>query len=114
MIISETIQDTIAILELDGRLDINQIADFENAIKGLAARGNYKIVLDCNKLSFISSAGLRVLIIAQKELEPLSGEICFFGLNSNTRRIFEITGYVNLFHVSENRLDALQYFGAKP
>lgn len=111
MIINETFEQSVAILELDGRLDINQIDQFESKIKGLIQQGCTKIVLDCNKLSFVSSAGLRILIVGQQALEPLSGEICLFGLNSNTRRIFEITGYANLFAICENRLDALQHCG---
>ncbi|MBI2417669.1 MAG: STAS domain-containing protein [Ignavibacteriales bacterium] len=110
MIINTSRQGEIVILDLDGRLDIHSTEGFKNTIQTLIDGGFTKIILDCNKLSFISSAGLRILIVAQGNLEPKGGEVCFFGFNSNTRKIFDITGYCNLFKIFENRLAAIEYF----
>jgi anti-anti-sigma factor len=111
MTITESIHNSVAILELDGRLDISEVENFENKLRELMDRKIFKIILDCNKLNFISSAGLRILIVIQKDLEPQNGEIAFFGFNTSTRKIFDITGYMNLFPVCENRLAALQRYG---
>lgn len=112
MNITKSMSGNIPVLEIDGRLDINWANTFEECVRSTMKDGFTKIVLDCNKMSFISSAGLRIFIIIQKELSNLGGELCLFGCNSNTRKIFEITGYINLFAICDNRLDALARFGA--
>ncbi len=111
MVITISIVQNVCVLELDGRFDINQVDTFDQKLKEIIEKGYYNIILDCNKMNFVSSAGLRILILNQQTLVGLNGTICLFGLNANTRRIFEITGYINLFRICANRVEALECFG---
>ena len=111
MTVTETIEGKICILELDGRFDINQVDMFNKIIRDALDRKFLQIVLDCNKMNFISSAGLRILILTQQTLSETNGSVVLFGLNANTKRIFEITGYKKLFTICDNRIDAIAYFG---
>lgn len=111
MTITESVQKNVCILELEGRFDINQVEMFSQKINEVIERGIYHILLDCNKMNFVSSAGLRILILSHQNLSTHDGAIYLCGLNANTKRVFEITGYLNLFRISDNRVEALSYFG---
>jgi anti-anti-sigma factor len=110
MVITESRHDSIVILKLEGRLDITSVDSLEKKLNESIDNGANKIILDCAALNFISSAGLRVLIIIQKKLEPKKGELVIFGFNENTKKIFEITGYFNLFSIFETESEAIKHF----
>ena len=111
MEIRETIKDKISVLELEGRVDITQVDPFSQKIDEIVERGIHNILIDCNKMNFVSSAGLRILILSHQKLGEFDGGIYLCGLNANTKRVFEITGYFNLFKITENQAEAMAYFG---
>jgi anti-anti-sigma factor len=98
-------------LELEGRFDITQVDLFSQKVDEIIERGVHNILIDCNKMNFVSSAGLRILILSHQKLGEFDGGIYLCGLNANTKRVFEITGYFNLFKITENQAEALVYFG---
>lgn len=110
MIINESQHEDLKILSIEGRLDITSVEQLEAKFNELIDKGVTKILLDCTQLTFISSAGLRILIVAQKKLEPHKGEVVIFGFNDYTKKIFEITGYFNLFSIFETKEEALKHF----
>jgi anti-sigma B factor antagonist len=59
-------------------------------------------------MTFISSTGLRILIMSQKKLSVTGGVIGLFGLNETTRKIFDITVYDKLFPIFEDEASALK------
>ena len=86
-------------LELDGRLDITFQEVLENAVTNAFAENPEKVIINCKKLTFISSAGLRVFMKAHK-LSATSGTQLFISnLNETTRKIFDITGYLSIFNL---------------
>ncbi|MBN8546016.1 MAG: STAS domain-containing protein [Ignavibacteria bacterium] len=86
-------------LELDGRLDITFQEVLENAVTDAFAEKPEKVIINCAKLTFISSAGLRVFMKAHK-LSATSGTQLFISnLNETTRKIFDITGYLSIFNL---------------
>ncbi len=111
MEIRETIKEKISILELEGRFDITQVDIFSQKVDEIVERGIYNILIDCNKMNFVSSAGLRILILSHQKLADFDGGVYLCGLNANTKRVFEITGYFNLFKITENQAEAMAYFG---
>ena len=77
---------------LDGRLDTTTAPELENFI-----RNNYdgtgSIVIDCEKLSYISSAGLRVLLAAQKKTK---GAMKLTNVCELVMEVFEMTGFADI------------------
>ena len=77
---------------LDGRLDTTTAPELENFI-----RNNYdgtgSIVIDCEKLSYISSAGLRVLLAAQKKT---NGAMKLTNVCELVMEVFEMTGFADI------------------
>jgi len=82
---------SIVILAPSGRLDAATSNDLQVKIEDLLRRGEKRLVIDCAKLSYVSSSGLRVLLLAAKSLAGVSGLMAICCLNENVRRVFEMT-----------------------
>ena len=77
---------------LDGRLDTTTAPELENFI-GNNYDGTGSIVIDCEKLSYISSAGLRVLLAAQKKTK---GTMKLTNVCELVMEVFEMTGFADI------------------
>ena len=77
---------------LDGRLDTTTAPEFESFL-GENYDGAGSIVIDCEKLSYISSAGLRVLLAAQKKTK---GAMKLINVCELVMEVFEMTGFADI------------------
>jgi anti-sigma B factor antagonist len=110
MEVTQTQQDGIIVLGLKGRLDSNTSDDFEKKLLGLIQTGETKLVLDFKELDYISSAGLRVLLKAAKELKRNNGRLSFCSLKDYIREIFELSGFVSFFPIYPTLEESLVTF----
>ncbi|MBS1809423.1 MAG: STAS domain-containing protein [Acidobacteria bacterium] len=110
--ISTTHQNNISIITLDGFVDAHTAPQFENAVQTELEAGNVRIVVDCSKLNYISSAGLGVFMSFIEEVRDLNGDIKISGLVPKVRHTFEILGFHDLFEMSEDLNSALASFSA--
>ena len=100
------------VFELSGRLDAvstqQAIADVYAAI-GAGAR---QILLDLANVSFLSSSGMRALLLVRKELQALAGgELRLCALQPQVHEVFALTGFTQLFAIHQTREEALHAFG---
>ena len=86
-----------AVFTLEGRLDTVTAPDFEKALKE-AIPGLQNLTLDFEKLDYISSAGLRVLLSAQKAMAK-QGEMKLIHVNETIMEIFEVTGFSDILTI---------------
>lgn len=82
---------------LDGRLDTSTAPNLEAELKS-SLDGVTELVLDFNKLEYISSAGLRVVLAAQKTMSK-QGSMKLVGVNDEVMEVFEITGFVDILTI---------------
>lgn len=101
-------RDGVLVLALKGRLDSSTSGDFEGKLLGLVHAGETRVVLDFRDLDYISSAGLRVLLKAAKELKQKQGRICFCAVKDYIREIFEMSGFISFFPLHASLEDALK------
>ncbi|MDR2550507.1 MAG: STAS domain-containing protein [Desulfobulbus sp.] len=78
-------------LALDGRLDTTTAPQLDETIRALAASSN--LILDFAQLSYLSSAGLRVLLSAQKRAMSSGGSLRIRNANESILELFELTGF---------------------
>ena len=97
MTIEKTITGTAAVLKIIGRLDTTTAPELEAAIDGCVA-GIKELVLDCEKLEYVSSAGLRVILKAQK-LMNAQGTMKLTHVNETIMEVFEITGFADILTI---------------
>ena len=84
-------------IALEGRLDTSTAPNLEAELKS-SLDGVASLILDFNKLEYISSAGLRVVLAAQKTMSK-QGEMKLVGVNDEVMEVFEITGFVDILTI---------------
>ena len=89
--------DNQMILSLSGRLDATNAPKLETELKK-SIEGVKKLVFDFQELEYISSAGLRVLLNAQKIMNN-QGEMILRNINDTISDVFEITGFVDILTI---------------
>ena len=95
--IEKSIDNGRVTLALEGRLDTVTAPDLENELKK-SMEGATKLVLDFSALDYISSAGLRVLLYAEKQMSR-QGEMKVTGVNSTIMEILDVTGFSDILTV---------------
>ena len=94
-------QGDILILRPMGRLDSANSPELENILKEHLDKGTQRLIFDFSSLDYISSAGLRVVLLGGKRIRSVSGKMALVGLRDATHDVFEMSGFLNLFPVVE-------------
>ncbi len=95
--INKTVENGKAFFELEGRLDTVTAPDLENELKA-SLNDVTELTLDFEKLEYISSAGLRVLLSAQKQMSK-QGTMKIVHVNDTIMEIFEVTGFIDILTI---------------
>ncbi len=95
--IEKTIENGTAAFALEGRLDTVTAPELEQALKE-ALDGVSELSLDFEKLDYISSAGLRVLLSAQKQMNR-QGVMKITNVSETIMEIFEVTGFSDILTI---------------
>lgn len=96
MTIEKNLKGTVLNIALGGRLDTSSAPELEKEIN--AASGIETLVLDFAGLEYLSSAGLRVLLAAQKMMSR-QGKMVIRNVNATVAEIFEITGFTDILTI---------------
>lgn len=86
---------TALTLALEGRLDTATSPELDQEIQR-SLPGLTELVLDMSALEYISSAGLRVLLAAEKRM---AGKMRLRGVNETIMEVFEVTGFVDILSI---------------
>lgn len=108
MEIIENKKDRIHIFNLSGRLDSNTSPQLETVITKALNNGTNDIVLDFEKLEYISSAGLRVILKTTKDLKAKDGRLLLCSMQDYVREVFEIAGFDTFLPIADDMDEALK------
>ena len=95
--IEQTMENEKAVFALEGRLDTVTAPELEQALKAVLP-GLTELKLDLEKLEYISSAGLRVLLSAQKVMNR-QGTMTLSKVSETIMEIFEVTGFSDILTI---------------
>ena len=87
------------VIELIGQLDTPKHMELQRKLLGIIDKGERKVVVDCSGLTYISSSGLRILLVALKKISAAGGELRLAGLRDNIREILVIAGFTSIFSI---------------
>lgn len=88
---AERMEETL-ILRLNGRLDTNTAPQLQEALDG-TLEGVKELQIDMEKLEYVTSAGLRVLLAAMKKMKAGGGSMTVYHVNDAIMEVFSITGF---------------------
>ena len=99
MEISERKAGNVCVVGISGRLDSATSDGLGQRLHHLIDRGERRLVIDADKLDYISSTGLRVLLVAAKRLKAAEGKIVLSSLKPHILEVFEIAGFKSIFPI---------------
>jgi anti-sigma B factor antagonist len=97
MTITKAANENVLTLKVSGRLDTNTAPQLESEIQE-SIEGVKKLILNFEELVYVSSAGLRVILAAQKQMNR-QGSMIIRNVNSTVMEVFEITGFVDILTI---------------
>lgn len=103
----------VSVLSLDGFLDAHTAPVFEEAIQKEFSSGKLRIVVSCEKLTYISSAGLGVFMSFIEEIRDAGGDIKIAAVVPKVLQVFEILGFQSLFDITDTVPQAVAKFDQK-
>jgi anti-anti-sigma factor len=99
------------LLTLKGRVDSSTAPEFTRALEKVSGNGRYKIAIDMRELEYMSSAGFRALLAAQRNCKRYNrGEVVLVGLPHRIREALELAGFTELFKTFDDPLEAVGNF----
>ncbi len=107
MHIEDRMENGGLILRVAGRLDSATAPRFEERLMAAIQGGETRIAVNFESLEYISSAGLRVLLKATRELKSAGGGLALCCMRDYIREVFELSGFVAIIPVTSTEGEAL-------
>lgn len=98
-------------LSFAGRLDATSAPEAEEQLKKCLDDGNNKLLIDMKGLDYISSAGLRVLLVVAKRLRQSNGKIALCQMVDSVKEVFDISGFSSIFNIFDTESEAVDNLG---
>lgn len=86
-------------LAINGRVDTINAAELEKQINPFFENSGETLVLDCENMSYISSTGLRVILLTHKKITANGGKFILRNLSVEVRSIFDMTGFSRILTI---------------
>lgn len=99
-------ENEILIVEVSGRLDSGTYEQLGQKMNELTAEK--KIILDFTNLDYISSAGLRIVLMNAKKMKKTGGEFRVCGMKDFIREIFDIAGFSKILNIDKSLAASLE------
>ena len=90
-------QDNQFVVNLDGELDTAAALETEKVLQPLYKSNGKDVLFECEKLEYISSSGLRILLGILKGARANGSKVVMKGVNDDIKNVFKLTGLISLF-----------------
>ena len=97
----------VTVIAVAGRLNTETAARFSHRVGDLLHAGQAQLLIEASRLSYISSAGVRALLVANKVATDKGGRLAVCGMSASVRRVLEIAGLDETFESYPTREEAL-------
>lgn len=103
MQIAEVRQDGVDVIAPVGRIDTTTVGALEARLTPVLAVAVPRVVVDFSGVDYISSAGLRVLLVAARRVQATGGRLALCGMGEPVRQVFQLAGFLPLFTIRDTR-----------
>ncbi len=99
------------LVKISGRVDSSTSPQMDEVLNTIFSNNRYHIAIDLSGVEFLSSAGLRVLINAQKQCKRFNrGEVILAAVPQNIYGALDLAGFIPLFKICKDQTSAVGYF----
>lgn len=98
MTVTEEYAEDKLVLSIEGRIETNTAPEFQSAVLGAFQKCS-NVVLNFEEVSYISSAGLRGLLIGQKTAQSKGGSMVLTNVNDTVMEVLKMTGFKNILTI---------------
>ena len=103
----EAVAEDVTIVEAYGRIDSTTAKEFGDRLVSLLQAGRGSLVVDLKNIAYISSAGFRALLIANRAAAGRQGKLALCGVIGEVKRLFDIGGFSNEFIICATQADGI-------
>ncbi len=100
----------IAVFDINGEIDLYNAPEIKDKIKEEMNKGKVNIIINLDKVSYIDSSGIGVLISSLSNLKKVGGALKLINVYASVRKVFELTKLTSFFDIYDNESDALAAF----
>lgn len=105
--------DQVDVLEISGELDAHTASKLEDSLKSLIEKNKHNIIVNCNNLEYIASAGLGVFMAYIEDVRGLGGDIKLTNMNNKVYNVFDLLGFPTLYDILDDENEAIKQFQNK-
>ena len=105
-------QGNSLVLKTQGRVDGTNAVQFQNALEGAIEGNDQPVILDFENLAYISSAGLRAILVVAKALQRRDVEFAVCSLAEPVKEVFIISGFDRIIPIHDSQESAAGSFGS--
>ena len=103
-------EDGVLSVRVEGRIDGSTALAFYEAIETAIADGDRAVIVDCERLSYIGSAGLRTVLAIAKSISNRDARFALCSLSESVQKIFENSGFDTIITIRPSQAEALAAF----
>lgn len=100
-------KDEVLVAKADGRIDGTNAQEFQKELEPAVDTNARVVILDLEHISYISSAGLRVILLTAKSLLKKNAKFAVCSLSAQIREVFEISGFDKIISVHASQAEAI-------
>jgi anti-sigma B factor antagonist len=97
----------VEIVELEGSIDGKTAPEVREQLRPVLSRAQ-KLILDLTKVQYLSSAGLRLLLLTYREVTAAHGKVVLLGVSKDIQTVMSHTGFLSFFTLADTREQAVQ------
>jgi anti-sigma B factor antagonist len=103
---------TMVEVRINGFLDAHTTVAFDAFMEDLLGRGYHKILINLEKLEYISSAGIGSMMVLLQNLRRRDGDMALVQPSQKVYKILDLLGFTMIFHVTQDRVAAMEILGS--
>lgn len=102
-------QNNILIIKVNGSIDSNTAPEIQEKIFEASADSK-NVIIDLSEVDFVSSAGLRVILMIYRQIKSKDGKVVLVGVSEEIRDVMTVTGFANFFEMVDSIENALKLY----
>jgi anti-sigma B factor antagonist len=103
----EAVTEDVMVVEAYGRLDSTAAQEFGDRLVSLVQAGRHSLVVDLKNVAYITSAGFRALLIANRAATQQKGKLALCGVTGEVKRLFDMGGFTAEFLICPTQAEGI-------